>query len=345
LLDAVLVQAAERATSGVGSRTTAVKHLANTSGLESAELTRALELSVMADGAPLTMAALRAGNIELRDAHLIASTMADVPDVESDLLVAAATSRGHLREACVRARASLEDDEARSKRLHRQRSHRRWTNADGMICGSYKMPAEMAGAFTSILDRETDRIFRLHADRESWEPREAYALDALHGLVTSGGGAKKRSKVNVHILIDVDVLRRGSCEPGETCEIPGVGPVSAAWVQGLLGEAFVTSIITRGKDVHTVTHHGRYIRAELRTAMLAVGLTCICCGTRHGLETDHLEQFATGGPTEWRNLRPMCTADHDRKSAGWILGPPDPITSLRPLTPPSNWKPPDEKPP
>ena len=57
---------------------------------------------------------------------------------------------------------------------------------------------------------------------------------------------RRRTKVNVHIVIDHAVLVRGSALPGERCEIPGVGPVSTDWVREILADAFVTAIISRG---------------------------------------------------------------------------------------------------
>ena len=40
---------------------------------------------------------------------------------------------------------------------------------------------------------------------------------------------------------------RGNALPGETCEIPGVGPVNVEWVRSLLGDAFLTAVIKKGR--------------------------------------------------------------------------------------------------
>lgn len=149
----------------------------------------------------------------------------------------------------------------------------------------------------------------------------------------------ERTRVNVHIFIDLAALRRGQALPGETCEIPGVGPVSVAWVRAMLDDAFVTAIIGKGKDITTVTHLGRHIPAELKTAILAAGWECSIegCNKRDYLEIDHEHEFAAGGPTQWGNLDPKCSADHARKTRGWIVGPRNPDTGKQTLTPPPGW--------
>ncbi len=138
-------------------------------------------------------------------------------------------------------------------------------------------------------------------------------------------------------MIDWEVLSRGFALPGETCEIPGVGPVNAQWVREVLGEAFVTAIVKHGKDISTVAHLGRHIPAELRTAMVVSGRECSIegCSCREYLELDHCEvDHAQGGPTARWNLAWLCSVHHKRRTQGWRLGPPDPATGKRPLDPP-----------
>ena len=145
----------------------------------------------------------------------------------------------------------------------------------------------------------------------------------------------------VHVMIDHEPLVRGSTLPGETCEIPGTGPVNVEWVRSLLGEAFVTAIVKKGKDITTVAHLGRHIPAELKTAMIVSGRECSIegCTGREYLELDHCEvDHAQGGPTAKWNLTWMCSIHHTRKTQGWILGPPDPETGKRSLDPPGSWR-------
>ena len=140
----------------------------------------------------------------------------------------------------------------------------------------------------------------------------------------------------MHIVVDHGALMRGGTTDGEVCEIPGVGPVDVNWVRELLGSAFLTAIIKRGKDIITVAHLGRHVPAEIRTALLVSGRECDIEGCYHRgyLERDHDHDYAKGGPTAYWNLGWICSGDYRRKTAGWILGPRNPKTGKRPLTRP-----------
>jgi hypothetical protein len=108
-------------------------------------------------------------------------------------------------------------------------------------------------------------------------------------------------------------------------------------VRALLGEAFVTAIVRKGRDITTVAHLGRHVPAELRTAMIVSGRECSIAGCtgRDYLELDHCEvDHAQGGPTAMWNLTWLCSIHHRRKSQGWLLGPPDPRTGKRTFTEP-----------
>jgi hypothetical protein len=89
-----------------------------------------------------------------------------------------------------------------------------------------------------------------------------------------------------------------------------------------LGEdAFVKAVIHDGTAIDTVVHFGRRIKAELRTA-LELGAPpdfegAVCedgCGRRYGLEWDHTDPVANGGPTSRANLGPRCKPDHWAKT-------------------------------
>ena len=129
---------------------------------------------------------------------------------------------------------------------------------------------------------------------------------------------------------------RGGAVEGETCEIPGVGPVDAAWVRELLGSAFVTAVIKRGKDILSIAHLGRHIPAEIVTALLVSGRECDVetCNHRGYLERDHIHDYAQGGLTAFLNLAWLCYVHHRLKSEGWTLSAPDPKTGKRKLRSP-----------
>ena len=153
----------------------------------------------------------------------------------------------------------------------------------------------------------------------------AYAADGLVNLVLGEPKAKKGVDVRVHVLVDHEVLVSGNVMPGVTCEIAGVGPVNVEWVRSLLGSAFLTAVIKKGKDITTVAHLGRHVPVEVQTAMVVQGHECCVrgCGLRGYLERDHRHDFAKGGPTALDNLGWLCWYHHQLKSRGWTLGPPD----------------------
>ena len=214
---------------------------------------------------------------------------------------------------------------------------RMWTAADGMVEGHFKLAPEIGGRLKAAIDAETQRIFRGRRAAGPHEPHEAYAADALANLVFGESSTTKATTTNVHVVIDHTALVRGYAVAGERCEIPGVGPVNVAWVREQFGEAFVTAVIKKGRDITTVAHFGRHVPAELRTAMIVGGRECdvVGCNARGYLERDHSEvDYADGGPTAWWNLGWMCSVHHRRKTKGWKLGPRDEKTGKRTLRAP-----------
>src|SRR5262249_5512813 len=152
-------------------------------------------------------------------------------------------------------------------------------------------------------DAAVQKKFREHRSGEH-EPHDAYAADALADFVLSGDAKKSKAVIYTHVLIDHGVLMRGRAHGGEVCEIPGVGPVDPAWVKEILGEAFLTAVIKKGKDITTVAHLGRHVPAEVMTALIVGGHECGVdgCDNRGYLERDHMYDYAKGGATAFRNL-------------------------------------------
>ncbi len=279
----------------------------------------------------------------------------------TDGLIAAA-SRGipALQDACLKARNAVEDEPARRKRQHRERSLRTWTgNYDGMLHGSFTLTPETGAQIKAVIDSVAQTLFRNSGAVDTPTSREQHAADAFTRLileyqpaetahtqpdttsppeshVASRSKTRSRVKYNVHIVIDHEVLQRGSALPGERSEIPGVGPVNTQWVRDILGDAFVTAIIGKGKDIRTIAHLGRHINTELRTALIASGRECDIdgCHSNQYLEIDHSEvDHAQHGPTAWWNLGWLCYQHHRLKSQGWTLNPRAP-SGKRTLNPP-----------
>ena len=93
-------------------------------------------------------------------------------------------------------------------------------------------------------------------------------------------------------------------------------------MQALLGETFVKLIIADGKDVRNVTHIGRNLTAEQRTALLAGDRECSAagCHKRGYLEIDHVIEVSRQGPTELANLEYLCYHHHKEKTQRYNRG-------------------------
>jgi hypothetical protein len=367
LVDGLVARVAKRvddtAAHTRGTDRSAAELAARVVGVPPGEARRAIDTAAKLEQLPAADAALRAGTLSVPQAELIVAAAAGEPALEQELLAAASRGMVPLRDAVVAARARQEDGRTRRARQQRDRFHRMWTNADGMVAGSYQVPPEEGTAMRARLEVDTRRIFRERRSSGHHELQDAYAADALVAAVTGSsvgagsdapdssgargsprGGARRAGRAvdcTVHVVVDHDALTRGDAAAGETCEIPGVGPVDVEWVRERIGAAFVTAIVKKGRDVRTVAHLGRHIPAELRTALLVGGRECVVegCSGRAYLEIDHSTvDFAAGGPTALWNLDWECWTHHHLKTQGWRLGPPDPTTGKRRLDPPADGR-------
>ncbi len=127
----------------------------------------------------------------------------------------------------------------------------------------------------------------------------------------------------VQVRVDLDALRKGSVGDGETCEIPGVGPVPVRTARELIGDAWVDLVITDGVDVTTICRMGRSIPTALRTAITERDRSCVApgCDATKGLEFDHWQtEYADGGPLSMDNLARLCRYHHYlRTHQGFVL--------------------------
>jgi hypothetical protein len=123
----------------------------------------------------------------------------------------------------------------------------------------------------------------------------------------------------VVFVVDLRTFRRG-IHPDSICHIVGGGPVPPEVVREMAKDAFLKVVFHDGVNIHTVTHLGRYQRAELRTALELGdppefdGVRCSVCGDRFRLEWDHVEPVCAGGVTSFSNEDAKCWRCHQEKS-------------------------------
>ncbi|HEY5252613.1 MAG TPA: HNH endonuclease signature motif containing protein, partial [Acidimicrobiales bacterium] len=198
------------------------------------------------------------------------------------------------------------------------------TDQDGVGRVDARLAPDDFARFCSAIRTEANAVF--HEARKSGrrEPSAAYEADALVALVTgtnvtttTASSTTTRPTSVMHLRVDLAALRRGELEEGETCEIPGVGPVPLATASHVLGDSLLKVIIGDGVDVTNVCHLGRAVPAHIRSALEDRDEKCVVpgCDVAKGLEIDHYQiAFQDDGPTELWNLCRLCRWHHHLKS-------------------------------
>jgi hypothetical protein len=299
-----------------------VEWVARTSGSTPAQARAALSTVTAAAVCPATSEALASGQVSLTQAKEIVAAEAAVPGSESALLEVAATSgmTGLREEARRVVLGSMDRDELHAEQ-HRSRSVTHWIDSLGMVAGRFRLPPEVGAPFVNRLDVETDRVRRVARRAGSTEARDAHAADAFVAM-TSRGGGKRGSRADVVYVCDLNAAARGHTHADELCHMIGGGPVPVSVVRAAAVDAFVKVAVRDGTKLDTIVHYGRSIPAELRTALelgdpqRLDGAVCTeeGCDRRYGLELDHDDPVANGGPSSYENLDFKCGPDHWAKT-------------------------------
>jgi hypothetical protein len=130
------------------------------------------------------------------------------------------------------------------------------------------------------------------------------------------------NNTTVIVRVDLEALLRGRTVAGETSEIAGLGPIPISVVREMLDDAFLAVVVTKGRDVVSVAHHGRGLNVHQRTAIEAQGLRCsnLACNQSVGIQVDHRHPWAKDRVTKLDNQDPLCGPCHRRKTHdGWHL--------------------------
>jgi len=293
--------------------------LARKTGVAAASAFRALETAEALAELPATNEAFRSGRLSEAQAHEIAGAARKDPSAEADLVRAAKyhTDLKGLKDRCRRVRAGAEvDDAAWAQRLHDTRSLRTWVDADTASCGIWRMSPEKGAEVVAALDAETDLIFREARTAGGREPREAYAADALHALITRG----PRKATGINVVMDAGVEEQGYATRGQRCEIPGFGPIPVTIAKQLLKTAKVRMVPADPALLPDYSTDRRYyppwLLAWLEQHYPVCGVKG--CDADFHLEIDHVVPKSEGGLTEIPNLWRICWYHHRLKTnEGW----------------------------
>ncbi len=281
--------------------------------------------------------ALREGAISTEQAAAVSLATRSDPASEPELVDRA--RRETLRQTRLRAdrvRASArtaEEDAARERRQRQARRVRFGHDADGCWTMDAVLPPQAGAEVQAELERLTEGVYRVAHRSGGRDPQAAYRADALVELArrSRSGGAgtdgcdPPKPKVAISVVVDLPALRRRAAEPGEHCEIPGIGPVPVGWAVEQLGEATLRLFLRHGDELRTMASASRAPTERMKVALDVLYDGCVVCGSRHCLEIHHTTSstgWADTGRTALVELAPLCRHHHDLvTTSGWRLEP------------------------
>ncbi len=300
-----------------GDRTPA-HYLARKTGTSIAQAAGTLKAARHMDRHGTTAEALRDGQLTVQQAAQIADACAADPHAEKRLLTTAThDSFRELRDECRRVKAAARDDEiAHDDEIRRSRFVRTWTDRDGAGRGEWKLASEDHARLLARIEADTRSV-----PAESAEARRADA----HVRLAESAGQGGATHAVMHLRVDQAAFERGNTEPGEICEIEGVGPVPVATARNLSTSAVVHALVVDGIDITRVANLGRHNPAPLETALRQRDQTCVVpgCSERERLEIHHKEPVAEAGVTSLDKLERRCRWHHYLATHHPDRSPPD----------------------
>jgi hypothetical protein len=280
---------------------------------------------------PLTLAALQAGEITGRHAHVMVAQCSTIPveahaEFEAALLPAA--SRLTVAQFTQRARIYRERVHPETPRKrHVEALDRRgvWVDpaADGMAQLSVLLPAAEAIA----IDDKLDQIARSQRGPDEPRTHAQRRCDAAIALLLDPDGdlAQAAQRIRPQVILTVPALSllRHTEQPAE---LHGYGPIDPVTARRLTADApSVTRWLTDPITGHTLSvgRESYRIPADLRLALTIEDETCRFPGCRRRAqrcELDHVHAWAEGGETSHENLASLCPKHHDFKhESDWTV--------------------------
>ena len=337
----------------------AAAHVAEATGTGLGPAISALETARQLGELPATDDALRNGKLSEAQVKEIAGAASVQPEAEQELVDAAGKQPLNvLKLRCRRVRAAGTDQHEAYQRIHRSRYLRHWTDNEGAVRFDARLTPDQGALLVNAVKGEAGRLAAEARRAGQEEPPRALAADALVRLAGRDdpeatapqgetGSAPDRAPgarrcaspgptAMVHVRVDHEALVRGHLEPGEVCEIPGIGPIPVEVARRLAADSILSVLLTDGVDVTAVSRADRTIPAAVRRALIERDQVCVVpgCEVRDALENDHVHEFGRGGPTALDNLARLCHWHHylkthqryrlERVGDGWTWTPPDP---------------------
>jgi transcriptional regulator with XRE-family HTH domain len=292
--------------------------LAEVSGCTEGAAREAFATAQRLGGLPATAEKVRSGELSMVQAAQVSAGATADPSAEQRLLRTAKRSgMRELRAEKERVVAAATDELEAHRRAKRDRHLRTWTEGFATH-GSFSGPTEDVAKILSALEPLAKARFdqaRVAGERDS---HDAYRFDALVSAVAITGTGDGPTKPSVSdaaacVLVSLHALLEGKTASGETCEIPGVGPVPVEHARKVLSHGLLQLVITDGVDVQTVVSNTRHVPKALKIAIAVRDRTCKIrgCDCDRMLERHHTHDYAKSHRTTYQELGNLCPKHHD----------------------------------
>ena len=275
-------------------------------GCSQREARRRLRRAETLDQMPEVAGALASGDITAEHADALAqaarTTSAEAVNDDAALLEKTKALPADLaaREVAdwTHRRQTEEDREAKLRRQRQMRSHRTWSDAEGMVNFRTRLDPVTGAQARAVIDDIANRLYQADGGRDAkgdqirtWEQRNADAFAAALGVIpnpdTSTGigsigntgtlstdpagqddpqqpvtGPAGRSKPNLSLRNQILVVTHTDAitgaDPDARCEIPGTGPIPRSELERLACQAELFGILFDGNGLPL--WHGRRTR-------------------------------------------------------------------------------------
>ena len=267
--------------------------------------------------------ALQQGEVSLDQAATIASAEESSPGAAKELVqVAREESFCVLKDKARKAKLEAEQHRGLATRQRAARFGRSYSDELGMVNIHLRLEPHVGAPIVARAEAEAQRLARkAKKDDTEPEPFERHLADAYAALL-SGSGKGRARRPELVVLVSHEVAKRGwrGVRKGETCKIPGLGPVAPQVAQQIAGDAFLSGVFFDGTDLRQLKRWSRHIPIEVAIALELGdrpdfdGVVCVDCGNRFRTEFDHVEPHSRGGTTCNENMRPLCWRCHQSKT-------------------------------
>ena len=325
-------------------------------GCSQREARRRLRRAEALDQMPAVAGALAAGDITAEHADALTqaarTTSAETVNEDAALLETTKSLPADLAARKVNDWAhrhlTEEDREAKFRRQRQMRSHRTWSDAEGMVNFRTRLDPVTGTQARAVIDDISNRLYRADGGRDAkgdqirtWSQRNADAFAAAlgitpapdsdpgaepslntdgaartgqHPMTGSVGRDRPGPSLRNQILVIAHTDAITGADPDARCEIPGTGPIPRSELGRLACEAELFGALFDGNGLPL--WHGRRTRTvtpQQWRMLIARDRGCVLCAASPGhCHAHHIVPWTAPakGPTDIDNLVLVCNRHH-----------------------------------